>query len=141
MSGFKGLNKFTKKVNKKLDDKLHAVTKDAFGNLVRNSPVLLANFRGSWLGSAITPRIGDPNAYTGKAGVGGSVQSQRLTNAGVTKGQGPTSFEMTNLSPALKAKFGQDVFITNNIAYAQQVENRSSVLYVSANQTKVGLVK
>jgi len=147
MAGFKGLNRFRKKYKKTKDDKLHDVTELAFGNLVSGSPVDVANFRGSWLGSVRVPRVGDPKAYRGKGSVAGSIQSQRHTNPGVSKGAPPTAYEKSNLAPALKAKFGQTVYVTNNLDYAEDLENGGSnqapggILKVQAQKTRAQISK
>lgn len=147
MAGFRGLNRFRKKYKKTKDDKLHDVTELAFSNLVAGSPVDIANFRGSWLGSVRIPRVGDPKAYRGGGSVAGSIQSQRLTNPGVSKGSPPTAYEKSNLAPALKAKFGQHVYITNNLDYAQNLENGGSkqapsgILRVQTQRTQAQISK
>lgn len=142
---FIGLKRFQRKYQKQKDEKLHKVTNIAFINLIQGSPVDLSNFRGSWLGSILTPRVGDANAFRGRGGV--SVQSQRTTNPGVSKGQLPTAFEKRNLAPALKAKFGQDVYITNNLVYAKPLEDGhsgqapSGILHVQAQRTRAQVNK
>lgn len=142
MAGFKGLGKFRRKAKKKGNAALHKLTEDAFGTLVRNSPVDLGNFRGNWLGSKNVPRIGDPKNYRRSEGTTGTIQSQRVSNAGVTKGAPPTSFERSNLAPALTAKLGEKVYITNNLDYATALENGHSpqapngVLHVSAQEVR-----
>ena len=130
MAGFKGMKKFIDNVQKKKDKVLHDVTNRAFYNLVTGSPVDIGNFRGSWFGSFVTPRIGNPTSlpYT--------------ENLGVEKGTPPTSDEIANIADALRAQFGQDVFITNNLSYAQPLENGYSkqapggILYVNAQKTR-----
>jgi hypothetical protein len=140
-TGFKGLKRFRKHLQQNLDAKLHEVTQDAFALLIRNSPVLLANFRGNWYGSTGAPFVGKADNFS-SSDESGTIQSQRHTNPGVSKGMAPTAFEKSNLSPALKAKFGKVVFITNNLSYATALENGHSdqapggVLHVSAQQMR-----
>ena len=149
MFGFVGLNRHVNKRNKQLNAVLHEVTDKAFENLIEASPVDVGNFRGNWLGSKVIARVGNPDNFRGKGGEGtmGTIQSQRITNPGVAKGQPPTSFEETNLGSAKTAKIGQDVYITNNLSYAQALENGSSkqapggILRVSAQKTRAQMSK
>lgn len=135
--GFKGLKKYQKNVKTKLDDKLHKVTRQAFYNLVTMSPVDTGNFRGNWFGSILTAFKGDPNAQI----------FQTTTTVGITRGTPPTALEQSHLSPALRAKFGQTVYITNNLNYAQSLENGhskqapSGVLHVATQRTKAEISK
>ena len=129
MAGFRGMNKYKKTVNKAKNDLLHRVTKKAFENLVITSPVDIGNFRGSWLAGVLAPRLNNPY----------DTVDQSMS---ISKGQPPNSFEISNLAPAMRAIFGQTVFITNNVAYAQKLENGGSrqapggVLRVSAQKTR-----
>jgi len=131
---FRGLKKFQKKIDKMKDDALHKVTRRAFNNLIVNSPVWIGNFRGSWLGSMLTPNVG------GRF----DTVDQSMS---IAKGQPPNAFEVSNIGPAMKAKFGQMVYITNNVAYAEDLENGRSdqapagVLHVSTQQTRAQFSK
>jgi len=115
MAGFKGLKKFLQKFDKKTTKVLHDVSRIAFYNLVTGSPVDKGNFRARWLGSAVIPRVGNPYNLPYEENPGN-----------VALGTPTTAEEAGNFQPALKAKFGQDVYITNNLHYADKLENGGS---------------
>jgi len=140
--GFTGLITFKEEVKKKADETIRRVSWEAFEKLIVNSPVDVGNFRANWLVALNTAKAGDPKNYRGKAGTAGTIQSQRSTNPGVAKGSSPTALEKTNAAPLFSAKLGDTIYITNNLEYADQLENGrspqapSGVLYVSAQQIK-----
>lgn len=106
--GFRGLEQYPKTYNKKADEQLHHVTEVAFDELVSRAPVDTGRFRGNWKGA-----VSSPNKDT----------DTKLVQQGVTQGTPTTALEKANLAPALTAKIGQDVWITNNLDYAQRLEN------------------
>jgi hypothetical protein len=107
--GFRGIERYTKRVEKLSDQKLHEVTNEAFAEFEQRSPVDTGMFRLNWLGS-----VGTPNTSTHN-------NTQK-----VAAGSRPNGAELANLAPALSAKLGKDVYITNNVKYAGKLENGHS---------------
>jgi len=108
--GFRGLGDYLKNVRVKADKKLHTVTTVAFEMLVSRSPVDTARFRGNWNGSV--------HGVDRKV----DLEGQQASDGGLRIGSPVTGREKVNLAPALKARIGQDVYISNDLDYGPGLE-------------------
>jgi hypothetical protein len=110
-------------MEKDSNDQLKKVTLAAFAGVVKRSPVDTGRFRGNWNGAKETPDLSTVDA------------GQNTQQGGAI-----TQRESANLTPALQAKIGEDVYITNNLDYAQRLENGWSaqapggVLHITARE-------
>jgi hypothetical protein len=125
LRGFKGIEKYSKKtVPESGTAQLHKVSIAAFAAMILRSPVDTGRFRGNWKGS-----VGQPN-----------LNREQEVSQEVSLGSPPTSLEMSNIQPGLQAKLGEDVYIANNLNYAEGLENGKSpqapggVLHVTARE-------
>jgi len=129
--GFTGLEKYTRTLNDKGNKTLQKVTLAAYSGLVRRSPVDTARFRGGWHGSVHTPDL--------------TINPEGQSDSGIKQGSGVTGREAANITPALKAKLGEDVYISNNLDYAVPLENGHSpqapfgVLHITARSIQAKL--
>lgn len=127
---FKGLNNYKKTIAKKGADELKKVTILAFETMVTRSPVDTGRFRGNWKGG-----IERVDLSVDEAGQEGAQRGAALSGR-----------EVANMQGAIGAKIGQDVYISNNLKYAQGLENGRSpqapggVLHITQReiQSKLG---
>lgn len=104
--GFKGIEKYVVHIRKISVRELRKVIMTAFRTIVTTSPVDTGRFRLNW-----NTAIGFVDTRTTEA-----TQSTRL-------GAPPTGKELENASKGMKAKLGQTVYISNDLDYADRLEN------------------
>ena len=144
--GFTGMKRYRSNANKKKQALLDKVTGRAFRNLIEFSPVLTGNFRLNWFGSVGAPIIGDPGSRLKTSGALG-VSQESVQNVGIITGSPPRAQEYQNLAPAYRGKFGVTRYITNNLDYAEGLENGRSkkapagVLRPAAQKTRAEMKK
>lgn len=115
------IEKFTHIVGLRGDTVIRKLAFDAFDGLLRRSPVDTGRFRASW-------RLGINR-------VNESVSPER-TRASKRGGKSAgSSAEIGEQVKAFNAKFGDTVHITNNLPYAQALEDRHS------NQAPAGVLE
>jgi hypothetical protein len=126
VAGFsEGLDNFVNNVDIKARDLNKKVAIFAFGAIVKRSPVDTGRFRGNWQGSINSP-----------------VLSTKNIEQDTMPGGPPTATEQANLSGALTGKLGDDIYIANNLDYAEGLENGRSkqapagVLHITVNEIR-----
>lgn len=111
---------FVKKTGVSADEVLRKLAFDAFGGLLRRSPVDTGRFRASWRVAInrIDQTVQPPPATAADEKPGsayrGSMQAAHATNQAAASGA------------ISKAKFGDSVNISNNLEYAEPLENGHS---------------
>jgi hypothetical protein len=124
-NGFRGIKKYSATIGKLTADNVRRVVTKAFETLIRTSPVDTGRFQPNWMGS-----VGSPDTRTNE-------ETHK-----VTTGSAPTGAEIAHLAPALRIRLGQHIYISNNLDYAQALENGHSkqaplgVLHKSAREVE-----
>ncbi len=115
MSFSTDVTRFVEKTKIKADVVLRKLAFDAFSGVLLRSPVDTGRFRGSWrIGvnevdlSTFDPGSGEDDDEDAPASAGDPVSSEESNRA--LKALGP-------------AKFGDTIFVTNNLPYAQRLED------------------
>ena len=131
------MDKYTRTIKDKGNSKLRKVTLTAFRGLVKRSPVDTARFRGNWMGS-----VGGPDLTVNLEG------QQEAERTVIKLGSPTTGREASNIAPALQAKIGEDVYISNSIEYGPGLEAGTGspqaphgMLHITARQIQAALDK
>jgi len=103
---FRGLDRAQKSFNNKVNEAVQKIADDAAQTLIVSSPVDTGRFRGNWLAANETV-----NGNTNQSG-----------QPGASFGMTMTAREQANVRAIKKAKAGKDIFISNNLVYAESLE-------------------